>query len=72
MSARNKLEAKRERRAARETRKAEVERRRKLPPLTITEEDVASALAEDRLADKGFLVARAGDMLWTPGEDDDS
>lgn len=72
MSARNKLENKRKRRAEREARKAEFHRRYQLPAFEPTIElgEVERLQREARLAQQGFIVAHQEDMLWKPGDED--
>jgi len=67
VSAKNKLENKRKRRAEREARKAEFHRRYNLPAF---QPEVMLTSVEQRLADQGFLVAHQEDMLWKPGDED--
>lgn len=70
MSAKNKLENKRKRRAEREARKAEFHRRYNLPPLELNVDAITKMQTEARLAQQGFIVAHQEDMLWKPGDED--
>ena len=72
MSARNRLENKRARRAEREARKAEFHRKYQLPAFepTIDLNAIQQMQREARLAEKGFIVAHQEDMLWKPGDED--